>query len=83
MAEPTITELSQKVDRILLLLEGTPHQPGVLEWKENTDRLLNGDVRSIGIVQKVNFMWRAHIWIVGGLGTLVGFGAEYVFNHIK
>jgi len=62
----------EKIDRIYDILNGTPHQPGLLERVEETERTLRGHQGSMGLVQKVNMMWRVHIWVVGGVGTVIG-----------
>lgn len=69
-------ETNKKLDRVLMLLEGAGEDaPGLLHKVNTHAELLLGKDGSRGVVQKVDLMWRAHIWILctlsGGLGFLL------------
>ena len=77
-------DLNEKMDRLLLLLEGTANFPGLAARTEHIEQVLNGvNGNGFGIIQKVNFMWRAHVWIIGACGTIIGSVGTYVMTHIK
>ena len=75
---PMTTE--QKLDRILFLLEGADHQPGLIERVDVHENILRGN-GSMGLETKVNIMWRIHALVAGGIGTVVGVLITYFIKH--
>lgn len=40
----------------------------------------NPKTGALGLMTKVNIMWHAHIWVVGGIGTVIGYWVKTVFS---
>ena len=64
-----------------MILDGSPHQAGLVHRVEKTEDIIHGKDGGIGILHKVNFMWRVHVWVIGGIGTLLGAIITYVAKH--
>jgi hypothetical protein len=62
---------SKKLDHIVHLLEGSKDAPGLLHKVEQIRAELYGN-GTMGLIQKVTIMWRAHVWILCGLSGVVG-----------
>ena len=62
---------SKKLDHIVHLLEGSKDAPGLLYKVEQIRQELYGN-GSMGLVQKVSIMWRAHVWILCSLSAVIG-----------
>lgn len=66
---------SGKLDRLIQLIEGTgAHDSGLIGKLDKHELVLFGDMEKPGIVTKVNFMWRLHVWLLctaSGLGGAV------------
>lgn len=73
--------VEQKIDKILLILEGTDHNAGLLEKVEKHDDLINGKDGGMGILGKVNFMWRIHVWAIGVVGMCIGAVLTSILKH--
>lgn len=77
-------ETIKKLDRVLMLLEGAGEDaPGLLHKVNTHSELLLGKDGSRGVVQKVDLMWRAHIWILCTLSGGLGFAAQFVLGALK
>ncbi len=74
---------SHKLDQLIMLLEGREDAPGVLAKIALHEEVLFGRRGSNGLVNKVNFMWRAHVWITCTMSALVGFLFREMLSRIK
>ena len=66
-------ENSKKLDRLLALIEGEENAPGLLGRVAAHDKTLYGIDGSNGVVNKVNVMWRAHVWLLCSMSGIAGF----------
>lgn len=71
--QATTQDNSRKLDKILFLIEGEEGSPGVLGRLTAHSETLYGIHGSMGLVQKVNVMWRAHTWILCTMSAGVGY----------
>jgi hypothetical protein len=62
---------SKKLDHIIHILEGSKDAPGLLSRVERISRDLYGN-GSMGMIQKITIMWRAHVWILCSLSGVLG-----------
>lgn len=76
-------ENSRKLDLLITLMEGREDAPGVLAKLALHEEVLFGKRGNNGLVNKVNFMWRAHVWISCMLSGLIGFLLREVMIKIK
>lgn len=72
MTEPNMIDVDNKLTKILFILEGSPHQAGLVQRVEKTEEIIHGKDGGMGILGKVNVMWRLHVWAVGIIGICVG-----------
>jgi hypothetical protein len=71
---------SKKLDRIINLLDGDgPDSPGMIKAVSSHAHILHGN-GNFGVVQKVNIMWRLHVWV---LCTLSGLGGYLIRHFVK
>lgn len=72
-----------KLDRVILLLEGGKDAPGVVGRLARTEEILFGDTRFMGVLTKVNIMWRLHIWLLCTMSALAGYALKTlaINNH--
>ena len=68
-----LDNLSSKLDKIAQLMEGETDAPGVLARLALMEAVLFGRHGKEGLVTKVNFMWKAHTWILCSLSGAAGF----------
>lgn len=65
----------RKLDRLLQLIEGEPDAPGILGRLALHEEVLFGKRGNNGLVNKVNILWRGHVWVLctlsGGVGYLL------------
>ena len=73
---------SRKLDRIIGLIEGEPDAPGILARLALHDEVLFGRQGS-GLVTKVGFMWRVHVWLLCSLSGVIGYLLRELFVKIK
>lgn len=64
---------SEKLDRLLTLVEGTEDAPGLIGRLAVVERVLFGRDNAGGLVSQHQVLWRIHTWILAGLSA--GFGA--------
>jgi hypothetical protein len=64
---------SKKLDQLILLIQGETDAPGILARIALIEAVLFGRHGKDGLVTKVNFMWRAHIWILCAISGVFGF----------
>ena len=73
MSEHDISRLnSQKLDRVLLAVEGTPDYPGINMRLAIVEKVLFGKEGAGGLVQQHVILWRIHVWILCTLSGLLG-----------
>jgi len=68
--------LTEKVNRILQLLEGEKDVPGILSRLAEHEETLYGKKGANGVVSKVNIMWRVHVWLLCTLSGAAGYWAH-------
>ena len=74
MSEDSVSRSNaQKLDRLIQLVEGEQDAPGVLARLALMEAVLFGRHGKDGLVTKVNFLWRAHMWIFCSLSGAAGF----------
>ena len=79
-----MADTDQKLDRVLMLLEGAGQDaPGLLHKVNTHADILLGKDGSRGMVQKVDLMWRAHIWLLCTLSGGLGFLCKPAFDAFK
>jgi hypothetical protein len=79
--------LEQKVDRILLLIEGQGESsPGALQRIKTIEDDIYGVKGFMGVKNQVRIIWRAYVWllctasaIVGSVGTVI----LYKYVHLN
>lgn len=71
-------ENSKKLDLVITLLRGEPGAPGLLARQSLDEETLYGTKGNIGLVNKVNIMWRIHVWVLCTMSALAG----YSLNNI-
>jgi hypothetical protein len=64
---------TQLLHKLIQLMEGEPDAPGVLARISLVEAVLFGRHGKDGLVTKVNFMWRAHVWVLCALSGAFGF----------
>jgi len=65
MSEKDISHVnSEKLDRIILAVEGTKDFPGISGRLAATELILYGEKGKLGLVQQHAILWRAHTWIL-------------------
>ncbi len=74
---------SQKLDTVIMLLDGREDAPGVLAKLALHEEILFGRRGNNGLVNKVNFMWRAHVWALCTISGLVGFMFREMLFKVK
>lgn len=72
-----------KLDRIIQLIEGETDAPGILARIALIEAVLFGRHGKDGIVTKVNFMWKAHVWVLCSVSALLGFLFREALIKIK
>ena len=72
----------QKIDRILLLLEGEPAAPGIISRLNSMEHIIYGRDQTLGLRSKVLIMWRVHIWLLCTSSAACGFLLEYFLTRI-
>ena len=74
-----LDELTLEVREIKNLLKGEQNSPGILERVATMENLMFGkdDKPTDGMVYKVGFMWRAHLWVV----SLASAAAALILEH--
>lgn len=72
MNEFNMIDVDAKLAKILYILEGSPHQAGLVQRVERTEEVIHGKDGGMGILGKVNVMWRLHVWAVGIIGICIG-----------
>ena len=73
MSEKDISHVnSQKLDRIILAVEGTEDFPGLSGRLAATESILYGEKGKLGLVQQHAILWRIHVWILCTLSGLLG-----------
>ena len=76
-------ENSSKLDRVIQLLEGDgPDAPGLKSKVATHDSILMGERGNNGLVQRVNIMWKVHIWLLCTLSGIVGFILKASFDKL-
>jgi hypothetical protein len=78
--EMTSIDNSRKLDRIIQLIEGEEGAPGILGRLARHDEILYGRDGSSGMVNKVNLMWRAHVYVLCTLSGVVGYFVKSLFH---
>jgi hypothetical protein len=73
VSELASIENSKKLDRILMILEGQPDQPGLIATVQKHHQILHGNGSGFGLVQKVSVMWRIHVWVLCTCSALGGY----------
>lgn len=74
---------SQKLDRLLMYIEGGSDAPGVLARLALVEAVLFGRHGKDGLVTKVQFMWRAHVWILCSISGAFGFLLRELLLKVK
>lgn len=69
-------EHSHKLDRILVILEGTNGDDGLLHEHAKLRVAIFGNGK-LGLAHRVGVMWRVHIWLACVASGAVGF----IFRH--
>lgn len=68
---------SHKLDRIVQLLEGVgSDSPGLLHRVARHDEALFGVQGRDGLIQRVDVMWRIHIWVLCTASAGFGFALK-------
>lgn len=83
MSDETSHANSQKLDRLIQLIEGAQDAPGILARISLIEAVLFGRHGKDGLVTKVNFMWKAHVWVLCCLSGMVGFLFRELLLKIK
>lgn len=70
-----LTLLDSKVQRILVIIEGTGEDaPGLMARLSLVERVLFGKERQDeGLVYKVGVLWRVQVWVLCTLSAAAGF----------
>lgn len=68
-----LDNVASKLDKLNQLMEGEQDAPGVLARISLIEAVLFGRHGKDGLATKVNFMWRAHIWLLCALSGSAGF----------
>jgi hypothetical protein len=75
--------LEQKVDRILILLEGEgPDSPGLFSRVTKIEAVLYGEGQVIGLRTKTLIMWRCYIWLLCTMSAIIGGAATMILKHL-
>lgn len=75
--------INNKLNRIVLLLEGDGKDiPGVIQRVNALNELLLGKGGIDGVVQKVNSMWKIHIWILCTASAGMGYALKSFVEQI-
>lgn len=78
-----LTRLEKSVGRIIHILEGEGDSaPGLMARLSILERVLWGKNNQDGIVQKVNILWRMHVWVLCTLSGLAGFALREIVRLI-
>ena len=75
--------LASDMSKVLQLMEGEENAPGVLARLALIETVLFGRHGKDGLVTKVNFMWRAHVWLMCSLSAGFGFMLREFLIKIK
>lgn len=86
-ASAASAENSKKLDRMIILLEGAgADTPGLVQIVSSHSEALFGVRGRNGIIQRVDVMWRVHVWILcsvsAGAGIFATKAVEYLAKHI-
>lgn len=73
---------SKKLDRIIALIEGQPDAPGILGRLAVHEETLFGRRGNNGLVNKVNIMWRGHVWLLCTISAAVGYALKEIGGKI-
>lgn len=79
-----LTLLDGKVQRILVIIEGTGEDaPGLMARLSLVERVLFGkENQDQGLVYKVGVLWRVHVWILCSLSAALGFALRELIRLI-
>lgn len=70
-----VAKLNDTVNKIYLLLHGQDGQTGLAGTVCQHNEVLHGDTDHMGIITKVQILWRGHIWLYctlsAGLGSII------------
>lgn len=72
---------SEKLDRILAMLEGFGQAPGLLSKVEMHDKILFGEQGKDGLISKVNTLWRIHVWLSCSVSAIIGYFVREIIKH--
>lgn len=71
-----LAHLDAKVERILVIIEGTGEDaPGLMARLSLVERVLFGkEHQDEGIVYRISVLWKGYIWLLCTLSAMAGFG---------
>lgn len=73
---------NELLQRIAQILEGSKDAPGLVARVAEHDVILNGRSGTLGLLQKVAVMWRAHVWVIASLSAIIGWVAKTLLTKI-
>ena len=77
MSHPEASAIAQKLDRVVLLLEGDEQMIGLVSRVNMLEELLLGRRGKDGMAHQVRTMWRIHVWLLCTISAAGGvFGRE-------
>lgn len=68
-----LDSIASQINKLSQLMEGATDAPGVLARIALIEAVLFGRHGKDGLITKVNFMWRVHIWIYCAISGATGF----------
>lgn len=64
--------IESKLDSVYDSLAGKLNEPGLLQRVNSMSNVLMGKEDQLGLVHKVAFMWRFHVYILCGVSAVIG-----------